>query len=158
MNDPKYTHLPDYPPPKSNQLVTMSTYCYNFAVDKYGSTWTTYTPDLSPCGDFNATAKVLPCCAKGDTCLNNALCRAAKALKGTSGYYRSGCTNPDFPDPICRKQCSKKISRTLRDSVLLSQAIGTEELLTTYRDSFTRNRRPQLGRCIPAQDVGLGML
>ncbi|KAK7936018.1 hypothetical protein PG985_001513 [Apiospora marii] len=85
----------------------MATYCFTFATDKYQNTQITYSPNQSPCGVFNATTKVLPCCTKGDTCLSNVLCRVSggKHAGNTSGYYRPGCTDPNFPDPFCRKQC-----------------------------------------------------
>ncbi|KAK7936017.1 hypothetical protein PG985_001512 [Apiospora marii] len=83
----------------------MAVVCYNFNIDKFGTTWTTYTPLSSPCGPLNATTPVLPCCNRGDTCLSDILCHTPDPHEGTSGYYRPGCTDPNFPESACRTQC-----------------------------------------------------
>ncbi|KAK8131931.1 hypothetical protein PG999_000104 [Apiospora kogelbergensis] len=57
---------------------------------------------MSPCGNITTTATVLPCCGWGDKCLGNALCHVSDRIPpGTSGYYRAGCTDPNFPAPDC---------------------------------------------------------
>ena len=56
-----------------------------------------------PCGNFNSTDPVVPCCIKRDICLTNGICSYQKSLIGASGYYVAGCTAssglcPGFPN------------------------------------------------------------
>lgn len=84
-----------------------SVQCYSFAIDKFGATLVTYEALQSPCGPVNDTNKVVPCCGNGDTCLSNNICHKINNPNGTTGYYRPGCTDPSFPEPACRTQCSE---------------------------------------------------
>ncbi|KAE8422678.1 hypothetical protein BDV36DRAFT_291177 [Aspergillus pseudocaelatus] len=48
--------------------------------------------DLVPCGTLNGTHPVLPCCARGDTCLTDNICGYSHSTQGGSGYYTAACT------------------------------------------------------------------
>ena len=94
---------------KSSSNMGVGVACYAFSIDKFNGSLTTYWPKMSPCGNITTTATVLPCCGWGDKCLGNALCHVSDRIPpGTSGYYRAGCTDPNFPAPDCRQQCSKQ--------------------------------------------------
>ncbi|KAK7936019.1 hypothetical protein PG985_001514 [Apiospora marii] len=83
----------------------MAAKCYNFAIDKFGNTVIVYEPKSSPCNPINDTQRVVHCCANGDICLSDNICHNLNNHSETTGYYRPGCTDPDFPEPACRTQC-----------------------------------------------------
>lgn len=46
------------------------------------------------------------CCAVGDLCLTNGLCRnQGDDDTGKNYYWRVGCTDESFEDPVCPKFC-----------------------------------------------------
>ncbi|KAF2732375.1 hypothetical protein EJ04DRAFT_338699 [Polyplosphaeria fusca] len=59
---------------------------------------------LAPCGVTNQTNPQVPCCWKGDTCMNDGICSYEHGLNGGSGYVASGCTDPGFGNG-CRTVC-----------------------------------------------------
>jgi hypothetical protein len=50
------------------------------------------------------------CCASGDTCLTNGLCKynPPTPVHNFNTYWRIGCTDPTYQDPSCPKQCKNK--------------------------------------------------
>ncbi|KAF2438168.1 hypothetical protein P171DRAFT_491456 [Karstenula rhodostoma CBS 690.94] len=50
------------------------------------------------------------CCASGDTCLTNGLCKynPPTPVRNFNTYWRIGCTDPTYQDPSCPKQCKNK--------------------------------------------------
>ncbi|KAL9598021.1 MAG: hypothetical protein Q9219_004777 [cf. Caloplaca sp. 3 TL-2023] len=60
----------------------------------------------SPCGD--PQDGVQACCERGDFCMENSICLFTHPndIKNTSGYYTGGCTDRNFNDPVCSRQCT----------------------------------------------------
>lgn len=50
------------------------------------------------------------CCADGDTCLTNGLCKynPSTPVRNFNTYWRIGCTDPTYQDPACPRQCEGK--------------------------------------------------
>ncbi|KAE8368401.1 hypothetical protein BDV27DRAFT_154108 [Aspergillus caelatus] len=63
--------------------------------------------DLVPCGTLNGTHPVLPCCARGDTCLTDNICGYSHSTQGGSGYYTAACTanSTSFDDTENKSVC-----------------------------------------------------
>jgi hypothetical protein len=61
---------------------------------------------LDPCS--NDSSQTTTCCVHGDQCLGDGFCHFSHTdTASVSGYYIGGCTDSNFPDPPCSKQCSK---------------------------------------------------
>jgi len=52
----------------------------------------------------NSTAEFTHCCADGDQCLTNGLCKAA-ADGRINSYWRESCTDPTWKSPACPHYC-----------------------------------------------------
>jgi hypothetical protein len=54
------------------------------------------------------------CCAYGDLCLTNGLCRnvGTDEAAGDNVYWQIGCTDPTFQDPACPKYCNESVTGT----------------------------------------------
>ncbi|KAK7185948.1 hypothetical protein PSPO01_08198 [Paraphaeosphaeria sporulosa] len=50
------------------------------------------------------------CCASGDTCLTNGLCKynSPTPVRNFNTYWRIGCTDPTYQDSSCPKQCKNR--------------------------------------------------
>lgn len=62
-------------------------------------------PNAFACGRPNATTPFVNCCWHGDICLSDNVCHYTHPQTNGSGYYISGCTDPNWRDPSCPRQC-----------------------------------------------------
>ncbi|TID19976.1 hypothetical protein E2P81_ATG07276 [Venturia nashicola] len=58
------------------------------------------------CGKRSNQTQNLQCCADGDFCLIDGLCRYSHSEVGASGYYAGGCTSKDYKDGSCPQLCN----------------------------------------------------
>jgi len=86
------------------KTANMSVNCFRQAGDKILNQ-TAANMDF-PCGNVNATNPVVPCCAKGDTCLSNGFCTYPESAPDGSSYYVSGCTDPSGECLNYRGRCT----------------------------------------------------
>lgn len=60
------------------------------------------------CGD--PSGGTVTCCAKGDYCLENGICKITNYdIKGSSGYYTAGCSDGtiEMDSNICPSRCGQ---------------------------------------------------
>ncbi|KAF2398165.1 hypothetical protein EJ06DRAFT_125718 [Trichodelitschia bisporula] len=96
---PQATPAPT-PPPAKTSPPSAGPQCFVKTNGKTGpSPW-------SPCGAVNGTNPYVPCCASGDFCVSNGLCRYTYSQGGGSGYYAAGCTDGAYGPGTCPQLCS----------------------------------------------------
>ncbi|KAF2679813.1 hypothetical protein K458DRAFT_407909 [Lentithecium fluviatile CBS 122367] len=69
-----------------------------------------------------------PCCAPGDLCLSNGLCKYNNPDPTTAPfneYWRIGCTDPTYQDPACPKQCADVGGKNPGEARLVFQCPGS---------------------------------
>ena len=117
--------------------------------------------DYFPCGSVNETTTAVPCCRRNDTCMEGGLCSGPKKDKEedkdedgkededpvVTGYYASGCTDPSFADPACKRLCGKYATRARPSRPPMEEVANGSRPVTSVAGDVVYNGTGWYWRC-----------
>lgn len=101
--------------------------------------------DYTPCGDDTSFRA---CCAPGDECLTNGLCKAV-GMRSSTAFWRELCTDASWQSAACPKYCYNETTSTY---CVKHEMRTTHRALLTSTIQVTR-QVPRIALCLRARTL-----